>query len=70
MEKNKLVDALSRLTVTELDEKQEVEGLHRLRKVHEHTENMPITFLVIEKIRRTATKIRNTQTSRNAETPN
>ena len=48
-EKNELEDALSRLPMTKLDEKQEVEETHRLRKAYEDTKNLPISLSVIEK---------------------
>ena len=45
---DELADALSRSPMTELDEEQEVEENHRLRKVHADSTRLPIALIATE----------------------
>ena len=43
------MDALSRLPAKELDKEHEIEELHRLKKVHDNSTMLPMSFSAIDK---------------------
>ena len=52
-DKKELADSLTRLPMKEIDEKEEIEELNRLRNFHEDKTMLPIASSVIEKKKKT-----------------